>query len=286
MPENRVQFNNIVQNQLPQYVREEYPLIEDFLKQYYIAQEFDGAPVDLIQNIDQYIKLDNTTNLVESTELRIDLQAYDRTIEVEPETGTVGFPDSYGLLKIDDEIITYTGKTDTSFTGCVRGFSGISSYISEDNPEQLVFESTSAEQHLASTEVQNLSNLFLKEFLKKTKRQFLPLLDERKFDDALNQDTFIKQSKDFYSSRGTDRSFEILFKSLYNKEVEVVKPREYLFTPSNSDYRVTNDLIVEAIEGDPTELELATLIQQPYAFGSGIKKAYAPITAVETIVAN
>ena len=286
MPENRVQFNNIVQNQLPQYVREEYPLIEDFLKQYYIAQEFDGAPVDLIQNIDQYIKLDNTTNLVESTELRIDLQAYDRTIEVEPETGTVGFPDSYGLLKIDDEIITYTGKTDTSFTGCVRGFSGISSYISEDNPEQLVFESTSAEQHLASTEVQNLSNLFLKEFLKKTKRQFLPLLDERKFDDALNQDTFIKQSKDFYSSRGTDRSFEILFKSLYNKEVEVVKPREYLFTPSNSDYRVTNDLIVEAIEGDPTELELATLIQQPYAFGSGIEKAYAPITAVETIVAN
>ena len=37
MAENRVQFNNIVQNQLPQYVREEYPLIEEFLKQYYNA---------------------------------------------------------------------------------------------------------------------------------------------------------------------------------------------------------------------------------------------------------
>ena len=80
MPQNRVKFSNIVQNQLPQYVREEYPLIEEFLKQYYIAQEFDGAPVDLIQNIDKYISLDKTTNLIESTELRNDLQEYDKTL--------------------------------------------------------------------------------------------------------------------------------------------------------------------------------------------------------------
>ena len=30
-------------------------------------------------------------------------------------------------FKIDDEIITYTGKTDSTFTGCIRGFSGVSS---------------------------------------------------------------------------------------------------------------------------------------------------------------
>ena len=112
MAENRVQFNNIVQNQLPQYVREEYPLIEEFLKQYYIAQEFDGAPIDLIQNIDKYISLDKTTNLIESTTLRTELQEYDKTIEVSYDEGTEGFPDSYGLLKIGNEIITYTGKTE------------------------------------------------------------------------------------------------------------------------------------------------------------------------------
>ena len=64
MAEKRVQFNNVVQNQLPSYVREEFPLISEFLKQYYLAQEFQGAPVDLIQNIDRYIKLDETTNLI------------------------------------------------------------------------------------------------------------------------------------------------------------------------------------------------------------------------------
>ena len=61
----RVQFNNIVQNQLPEYVRDEFPLVSDFLKTYYIGNEYQGAPADLIQNIDQYSKIDELTNLVD-----------------------------------------------------------------------------------------------------------------------------------------------------------------------------------------------------------------------------
>ena len=79
-------------------------------------------------------------------------------------TGTLGFPDSYGLLKINDEIITYTGITTFAFTGCVRGFVGVTSYQSDTNPEELVFESTSAESMIKEIEIQNLSSLFLKNF--------------------------------------------------------------------------------------------------------------------------
>ena len=71
MAEKRIKFNNIVQNQLPTYVREQYPLISEFLRQYYIAQEYQGAPIDLIQNIDQYTKLDRTTNLSYSAKLKL-----------------------------------------------------------------------------------------------------------------------------------------------------------------------------------------------------------------------
>jgi hypothetical protein len=48
--------------------------------------------------------------------------AGDTTISVES-TG-VGFPDEYGILSIDDELIVYTGKTATHFTGCQRGAFG------------------------------------------------------------------------------------------------------------------------------------------------------------------
>jgi hypothetical protein len=48
--------------------------------------------------------------------------AGDTTISVES-TG-VGFPDEYGILSIDDELIVYTSKTATQFTGCQRGAFG------------------------------------------------------------------------------------------------------------------------------------------------------------------
>ena len=48
--------------------------------------------------------------------------AGDTTVSVES-TG-VGFADEYGILSIDDELIIYTGKTATQFTGCQRGAFG------------------------------------------------------------------------------------------------------------------------------------------------------------------
>ena len=287
MTEQRIKFNNVVQNQLPSYVREEFPLISEFLKQYYISQEFQGAPVDLIQNIDRYIKLNQTTSLTESVILSSDITEFESTISVDltqSPSGTVGFPDSYGILKIDDEIITYTGKTTSSFTGCVRGFSGISSYRKEANPEELVFDSTLAAQHVSGSKIENLSILFLKEFLIKTKNQFLPGLNERELVDGLNENVFIKQAKDFYLSKGTDRSFEILFKSLFNEEAKIVKPRDFLFTPSDGRYRITNDFVVESLEGDPMDLQDSTLYQDEY--GETITKAYAPITSVEKVISG
>ena len=121
-----------------------FRLSQNFLEQYYLSQEFKSAPIDLIQNIDQYISLNEQTSLNHSIVLEGDIDEFATTINVDVGSspqGTQKFPDTYGLLKIDDEIIT-CGKTQYSFTGCIRGFVGISSYKSDSNPENLVFEST------------------------------------------------------------------------------------------------------------------------------------------------
>ena len=284
MTEKRVQLSSILSRQVPVYVRDEYPLVTEFLKQYYVAQEYQGGPLDLIQNIDQYIKLENTTNLAESVVLKTALEKLDDTISVDlvkSPNGTKGFPDSYGLLKIDDEIITYTGKTDSTFTGCIRGFSGVSSLKKQNSPEDLVFESTLSAGHDAESTITNLSCLFLKEFLLKTKNQILPGLEDRSLHSDLNQEVFLKQSKDLYLTKGTDRSFEILFKALYNENVKIVKPIDFVLTPSNAGYRITDDLILEGISGNPENLETTTLFQEKY--NKTINKAYAPITSIEKI---
>ena len=126
--DKRIQVQQIIESQLPEFIRSESPLAVDFLKQYYISQEHRGGVTDLTDNLDQYIKLDNLTPevIVGVTTLTSPITDLDQeSISV---SSTKGFPSEYGLLKIDDEIITYTGITTNSFTGLVRGFSGITSY--------------------------------------------------------------------------------------------------------------------------------------------------------------
>ena len=287
MPEKRIQFSNIVQNQLPAFTKTEFPLVSDFLNQYYLGQEYQGGPIDLIQNIDQYVKISEQTNLTEAVGLSTSIDRFTNIIPVDMvkyPAGTDGYPSSYGLLKIDNEIITYTGTATTCFTGCVRGFCGITSYRKVNSPDVLEFNTSTSEEHTSGSEIKNLSCLFLKEFLLKTKHQLLPGLENRGLHKDLNQNLFIKQAKDFYLSKGTDRSFEILFKALYNEEVKIIKPREFLFTPSNANYKITKDFVVESIEGEgnPVNLEQSTLFQNAYKYGD-YTKAYAPITSVEPI---
>jgi hypothetical protein len=268
-----VKISSIIENQFPEFMRQESPLLVEFIKQYYISGEYPGASFDLISNLSNHTKLQNLTNLVENTTLSADISFSDTDILVE---STDGFPISYGLLKIGSEIITYTSKTETSFVDCVRGFSGISN-------SQLEFSASVSDSHLSGEVVENLSILFLNKFLDKLKKQYIPGFEGREFGSNVNQKLFIEKSKDFYSVKGTDKSFEILFGALYGEKVEVIKPRDYLFTPSAAEYRVTKDIFVEAILGDPLLLENRTLFQDRT---DQYPKASGSISKVEKISRN
>jgi hypothetical protein len=277
MTETRIKISSVVENQLPEFVREEFPLVSEFLKQYYLSLESQGSAYDLISNIDQYVKVDTLSNLIESTTLLEDVSFFDTTINV---SSTAGFPDSYGLILIDSEIITYTGKTETSFTGCIRGFSGTTSLDNSPNTDELVFSESSIERHTTSSVVKNLSILFLQKFFTKLKIQVTPGFEDRDLFSGLNDNVFIKQSIDFYSSKGTESSFEILFRALYGQDVTVIRPQDYLIQPSNAQYRITKDLVVESIEGDLEELVNRTIYQDQNYF---LPRARGTVTQVERI---
>ena len=40
------------------------------------------------------------------------------------------------------------------------------------------------------------------------------------------------------------------------KDVDVIKPRDFLFIPSHSNYKISKQLVVEPIEGDPMKILL------------------------------
>ena len=257
----KVQINQIVRNQLPSFVSDENPLFVDFLRQYYISQEYQGGSIDIISNLNDYQKVETFSGndaLIGFTTCTSDVTSYDSTIYVE---STTGWPEKYGLLKIDDEIISYTGITTNSFTGCIRGFSGVESLHKSNQPESLVFSQSESDSHISSTRVLNLSNLFLQEFWKKTKNQFLPGFEDRQLDNKVDKANFLRQAKDFYASKGTDEAIKILFGVLFGSRSEVIKPIDYLIAPSDADYVVTEDAVCELISGNPVNIIGQTLFQ-------------------------
>lgn len=115
--EYRVKIQQVVENQLPEFIVDENPTAVEFFKQYYVSQEYQGGTVDIAENLDQYLKLDNLTPdvIVGFTTLSNNVSSSSDIIQV---SSTKGFPQSYGLLKIDDEIITYTGLTTSKSICC------------------------------------------------------------------------------------------------------------------------------------------------------------------------
>ena len=251
--DKRIQVQQIIEHQLPEFIRTESPLAVDFLKQYYISQEHRGGVVDLTDNLDQYIKLDNLTPevIVGVTTLTTGISTSDTVLNV---SSTKGFPNEYGLFKINDEIITYTGITTNSFTGCVRGFSGITSYTDPVNKGELIFSTSVAGIHTATSSVQNLSVLFLKEFYQKVKSYLTPGLEDTQLNTNVDISNFIKESKSLYKSKGTEESFRILFNVLYGITPKIVDLENFLIKPSSSEYIRREVVVAERISGDPNKL--------------------------------
>ena len=263
--EKRVQLNKIIESQLPEFLVADFPKAIEFFRQYYLSLEHQGGSVDLVDNLDRYIRVDNLVPevVVGETSLTGDITSSQDTIQV---TSTKGFPDEYGLLQIGDEIITYKSKTDTSFFNCVRGFSGISGYdtgisnvLSNVNSQNIIFSETSESAAANGSVVKNLSVIFLQEFYKKLKKTFTPGLEEYDFVSDLDVGNFIKHARNFYQSKGIAESIRILFKVLYGVHAEVLDLESRLIKPSSAEYIRREVIVAENISGNPFGLEGQTI---------------------------
>jgi len=253
--ESRIKINQIIDSQIPEFILEENPKFLEFLRQYYVSQESEGAPTDLIENLDQYLNFDYLNDKIVSSTIYLssNITSSSKSITV---SSTKGFPKKYGLLKIDDEIITYESINNNTFIGCSRGFSAITSFNDPQNPEELIFSSSKASSHNSGADVTNLSSLFLKEFYKKLKYIFAPGFEDFEFSPQLNINNFISKIKSFYQSKGTDESIKILFKVLYNETPKIINLENFLIKPSDAEYLRRSVVVCDLItkNADPFKL--------------------------------
>jgi len=110
MPKQNINVSDRVENQLPEFIREEDTQLVNFLFQYYKSQEKTGRPYDILNNLLNYLDLDaySTRELTGSTELLNDIDTANTKIEIE---SIDGFRDKNGSIMIDNEVIYYETVT-------------------------------------------------------------------------------------------------------------------------------------------------------------------------------
>ena len=114
MSDSKVKISNILESQLPEFILDDNPLFKEFLEQYYLSQEHEYGTIDLsdkiadLKNIDSFVNLKFTSTTPKLTKF---IDNLDDTIEVD---NHLGFLPKNGLVKIENEIFTYTGKSSYS----------------------------------------------------------------------------------------------------------------------------------------------------------------------------
>jgi hypothetical protein len=259
------QISNRIEDQTPGFILEDYPDFVTFVKKYYKSQELKGYSFDIIQNIDQYYNINLLDDLVVETELISTVSVAATEIDVNT---TLDFPNE-GLLLIDDEIIYYQSKNQTQFLQCSRGFDAVEKVgLLKD----FIFSETEASIHSLGTTVVNLNNILPLFLLARFKDQFLANYPKNLFD-GVKESTVIKRIKDFYSAKGTARSFQFLMRSVYGVESEVTYPRDRIFKPSDAFFDTREVIRASAVIGNPEELVGGLLYQESDPTDSNVQTA-------------
>lgn len=295
-----INISQLVDSQLPDFFRQEYPIFVDFFKEYYKSQELDGFSSNVLRKIQSYQDSDfYRDGLILETTLSADITASSSELQLSQTIGASEEPiykkfPKEGLLLLDDgvnrEVVQYKEIVATSSYGAVRKLKRSSSGRVKLgdllNDGEFITEDASA--FSAGTKVTNISHLFLANLFKSLKSQYFSGIPIERLNSDISVPTILKYIKDFYTSKGTSPAIGFLFRSAFNDEKVLVRyPNEQLLKSSVSTW--SEDTIIQGslikFNKGVTADDLPGLVlkQITYGFDDTIQEATASIEKVVPI---
>ena len=256
-------ISTLIESQLPSFIVDEYPLFSKFVEKYYEAQESSGQPLDIANNLLEYndINLYEQNLLRENNILDVTITDSDSTIVLQDATS---FPEKNGYIRIDDEIIFYSTRTDTTLNECSRGVSGNTTL--GDLYEESAFVTTDSAPHNSGAVVHNVSNLFLYALIKSFESQYLASFPEKYLKGDVDKRTLIKNIRQFYKTKGTSASIRFVFNSIISNTTrdvpETYNPKDFTYKSSTSDWINIYALKCKVVSGNPKDLIGIKIVQE------------------------
>ena len=277
-------ISTLVDKQLPDFISAEYPKFSAFVQKYYEQLELQGQPLDIIQNLTKYADIDfyEKQLLSEYTVSTSNISTVATEIFVD---NTDSFPETFGYVLIDDEIIFYASKTANSFVDCVRNVSGTTKL--GDLYNSSIYKQGdygNGVGHLSGVEVYNISNLFLYAFVKNYESQYLASFPEESLKPEVDKRTLIKNIKQFYRAKGTDQSIKFIFNSIVAQDQtdipSIYYPKDTTLKASSSNWINKLALRVKVLSGDPHKIIGLKLYQEEDVYDTSVRNAFAVVDNV------
>ena len=229
-----------LESQLPDFVREDHALFSLFLKYYY--EFLEAGELTLTGSNDYVIEETLTKNFVldETGEKIVLEESAGKFIAGETIVGTTSKAtarvlvddfDTNNRLFITSQQLFETGETITGSTSGAT--STVSSYRA--NPVQNI------QQLLEYADVDNTVYSFLDKF----RDSFMEAMPNT-VADGLSKRKLIKNIKDMYSAKGTEKGHKLFFRILFDEEATISYPRDNLLRPSDGKW--TTDKVIRIVE--------------------------------------
>lgn len=217
----------LLKNQLPAFVREDYPDFIQFIEAYYEWMELTGNPIDLVKNMPQYADIDDTLEEYIKFFKSEYLNKLPEQLFEDPISYIDFYPDFTGTFIYGETITGQTsGATATFISNTTAPLNKTISIITPSGEflpnETIVGDSSGA----------------------------TGLVYDYRLPIEVNKRTLVKQIRDFYRARGTEKSFKLLFRILFNEDVDFYYPRVDMLRPSDGKWQQDIAIRLYTLTGD------------------------------------
>lgn len=223
----------LIQNQFPDFYKEEGELFITFVKAYY----------EWLESAADELTIQNSTNFNVG-----DIITQGET------TGTIISKNGNKLFVESDGFSTFRCNLNCDNLEVLTSSSGGETLIESQNRMGPLYWS----RHLP--EIRDIDNT-LERFILQFKNKYLPNIQ---FTTATNKELFIKNSLDFYRAKGTPRAVDLFFKLVHGIEADVYYPSDDIFRLSDNTWAD-----VKYLEVAPSDFNVNFVGQTVYGANSG-----------------
>lgn len=292
------ELSKIVETQFPGFVKSDYPKFISFLESYYSWMEQEGNPSWVSKNIVKNIDIDETLDKFVGhfkNELAEVFPEYNRIQDAEEV-----FENYFGLINESDGSPVSTGVSDIEDQDEWAGDNATSMFTLSHHPldkdtleivvtidgEVIPQDGENKGCHINSENVPATLQFItpgtttpyapafdtnIKVFYRisgfsvdaqsivsqRTSPEEKSEVEKKHYD---NKILLLKKIKDFYLAKGSEKSFDFLFRVLFNTDVSLQYPKEYLLKPSTGRWTVETTIRTKSDEQKEDNLDIIKII--------------------------